>query len=104
MEIHLYGKLRRYAKEARSASDCVIALEPRPDETITSLLECMRIPLDEINHIFFNSKLLATRTKTAVFLGYPQAGSSLFDWNLDVPVDCGDRLGLFGTDMMMLGM
>ena len=104
MEIHLYGKLRRYAKQARPSSDCTIVLEPGPGETITSLLAHMGIPVDEINHVFFNSKLLVSRTQTASFLGYLQARSSLFDWNLNVPVNSGDRIGLFGTDMAVLGM
>ena len=104
MEIHLYGKLRRYAKQARPGSDCTIVLEPGPGETIASLLAQMGIPVDEINHIFFNSKLLASRTQTATFMGYLQARSNLSDWNLNVPVNHGDRIGLFGTDMAVLGM
>jgi len=104
MEIHLYGRLRQYAKEARPGSDCAIVLEPDPGETIASLLAYMGIPVDEISHIFFNSKLLATRTRAASFLGYLQSSSSLFDWNLNIPVNNGDRIGLFGTDMAVLGM
>ena len=104
MEIHLYGKLRRYAKEARPTSDCTIMPEPGPGETIASLLAHMGIPVDEINHIFFNSKLLASRSSMAPFMGYVQARSSLYDWNLNVPVNNGDRIGLFGTDMAVLGM
>jgi len=62
------------------------------------------IPVDEINHIFFNSKLLATRTSTAPYLDYRQVRSNLFDWDLSIPVDDGDRIGLFGRDMSVLGM
>jgi len=104
IELHIYGKLRHYAKDLRHSRNCVIMLEPRFDETIASLLGQAAIPVDEINHIFFNSKLLATRTKMASFLGYPQAGASLFDWDLEVPVGDGDRIGLFGRDMAILGM
>jgi len=100
----LYGQLRRYAKQARPGSDCAIVLEPGPGETIASLLAQMGIPVDEINHIFFNSKLLASRSSMAPFLGYLQARPSLWDWNLNVPVNNGDRIGLFGTDMAVLGM
>jgi hypothetical protein len=64
----------------------------------------MRIPVEEINHIFFNAKLLASRTRMASFFGYEQAGSSLSDWNLNVHVDKGDRIGLFGRDRAILGM
>jgi hypothetical protein len=104
MEIHLYGKLRRYAKQARPSSDCAIVLEPGPGETIASLLVHMGIPVDEINHIFFNSKLLASRSSMAPFMGYLQARSNLYDWNLNVPINNGDRIGLFGADMAVLGM
>ena len=100
----LYGQLRRYAKQARPGSDCAIVLEPGPGETIASLLAQMGIPVDEINHIFFNSKLLASRSRMAPFLGYLQSRSSVIDWNLQVPVNDGDRIGLFGTDMAVLGM
>jgi hypothetical protein len=104
IEIHLYGKLRGYAKSAQPSPAGVIMLEPRPGETIASLLAHMGIPSEEINHIFFNAKLLATRNKTASFFGYEQAGSSLSDWSLNVQVGMGDRIGLFGRDMAILGM
>lgn len=104
VEMHLYGKLRRYARNSRSNHNSIIVLELGPDETIASLLGHVGIPVNEINHIFFNSKLLATRTKMASFLGYEQARSSLDDWDLNVPVGDGDRIGLFGTDMAILGM
>ena len=102
VEIHLYGRLRHYVNGSRDGG--VIRLEPGPDETIASLLVHTGIPVDEINHIFFNSKLLATRTKAAAFLGFRQANADLSDWDLDVPVDDGDRVGLFGRDMAVLGM
>jgi len=104
VEIHLYGKLRHHNHSSQSGKGGVIVFEPRSEETIASLLEQVEIPVDEINHIFFNSKLLATRTKMASFMGFRQAGSSLSDWDLDISVDNGDRIGLFGRDMAVLGM
>ena len=104
VEIHVYGKLRRYAENGRTALDSVIVLEPETRETVTSLLSRMEIPIEEINHIFFNGRLLVSRTKAASFMGFRQAGSDLSDWDLDVPVDNGDRIGLFGRDMALLGM
>jgi hypothetical protein len=103
VEVHLYGKLRHYAAACRPGHDCVVALEPRLTETMASLLARAGIPVDEINHVFFNSKLLATRTRMAPFMGLA-AHSDLFDWNLSVPVNNGDRIGLFGTDMAILSM
>ena len=104
VEIHVYGKLRRYAENGRSTRNSVIVLEPDARETVTSLLSRVEIPAEEINHIFFNGKLLVSRTKAASFMGFRQAGSDLSDWDLDVPVDSGDRIGLFGRDMALLGM
>jgi hypothetical protein len=104
IEIHVYGTLRRYAKGLEPRNGTVVMLEARPAETLASVLSYMAIPTHEINHIFLNAKLHATRTRTAALMGYPQTQSDLFDWNLNVPVDDGDRIGLFGTDMSILGM
>jgi hypothetical protein len=104
VEIHVYGKLRGYVKDTRADHQSVLTLEPQPKETIASLLALAGIPVDEINHIFFNAKLLASRSRMAPFLGYLQSRSSVIDWNLQVPVNDGDRIGLFGTDMAVLGM
>ena len=104
VEIHLYGKLRRYAGDSKNGRGAVAVLVRHHDETIASLLENAGIPVDEINHIFLNAKLLATRTASAPFMGYSQVRSDPLDWNLNVPVGDGDRLGLFGGDMAMLGM
>jgi hypothetical protein len=104
IEIHLYGKLRRYAETYRPMEDTVLQREARPDETLRSLLEATGIPTGEINHIFYNSKLLATRASLAPYYGYMQQGDSLFDWDLGLPLSDGDRLGLFGTDLPMLSM
>jgi hypothetical protein len=104
LEIHLYGNLRRYAGGYRPGQGIVLRLEPRPDETLASLLEQAGIPTGEIAHIFMNARLLSTRTTMAPLYGYPQQRDSVFDWDLGVPVGDGDRIGLFGTDMPMLGM
>jgi hypothetical protein len=104
VEIHVYGKLRRYATNGQSARASVIALEPDTRETLTSLLARAGIPVEEINHIFFNGNLLVSRAKAASFMGFTQTGSDVSGWDLNVPVDNGDRIGLFGRDMALLGM
>ncbi len=100
VEIHLYGKLRRRAQDTRVGQ--VMKVEPQPDETIASLLTRVGIPVDEIYHVFFNSKLLATHNTMAAWLGYRQVRADPFDWNLSVPVKSGDRIGLFDEDMAAL--
>jgi hypothetical protein len=104
VEFHVYGKLRRYTNNSRQDRRSVIMLEPSVDETIASLLAQVEIPAAEINHIFVNAELLASRTSMAPYLGYVQSRANLFDWDLSVPVNDGDRIGLFGKDMAMLGM
>jgi hypothetical protein len=103
VEIHLYGKLRQH-RSCRPGQDCVVLADHQPGETIASLLASMGIPIDELNHVFFNAKLLSTRNRMAAYFGYPQLRSDLSDWDLSIPVGDGDRLGLFGTDMTMLSM
>ena len=104
VEIHLYGKLRRYAEVNRLGRGTVIRMEPEPVDTVGSLLKQIGVPVDEVNHIFFNARLLASRNRIAPLYGYPQSGSNLSDWDLDIAVGDQDRIGLFGTDMSILGM
>ena len=59
VEIRLYGKLRRYAKDS---PDSIIRIAPGSDEKLDSLLNRLNIPLDDIYSIFYNSKLLAARS------------------------------------------
>ena len=102
VEIHLYGKLRRYAKKSHSDGDTVIRLSPQSDETIEMLLTRLEIPVDEIYSIFLNSKLLAARSGMATWIGYRHVRSNLFDWDLSIKLGPADRLGLFGRDMAAL--
>ena len=104
LEIHLYGKLRRFAQAGQDGHACVVVLRPHLNETMASLMARLGIALDEINHIFFNSNLLASRNRMAPYMGLAQARSNLSDWELTVPVHDGDRIGLFGTDMAILSM
>ena len=104
VEIHLYGKLRRYGHQIRPGENCVLALKAGQGETVSSLLARTGIPLDEVNHIFLDSQLLASRARAANLYGYAQVRSDAHDWDLEVPIDDGARLGLFGRDMAMLSM
>ena len=102
VDIHLYGNLRRYAQGPQSDRSNVIRISPGTEETLEMLLARLEIPVDEIYSIFFNSKLLATRTGMASWIGYRQARTDPFDWNLNVTVQPADRIGLFGRDMAAL--
>ena len=102
VSIHLYGKLRRFTHESKSGHGNVIAVAPEPDETLEQLLNRVEIPLDEIYNIFFNSKLLATRSPMAHWIGYQQVHANALEWKLDIAVSPGDRIGIFGRDMAAL--
>jgi len=104
IEIHLYGKLRRYGQKLKPGQNCVLTLEARPGETVSSLLARTGIPVDEVNHIFLDSRLVASRARAAVLYGYLQCRANVHDWDLKVPVGDEARLGLFGQDMAMLSM
>jgi hypothetical protein len=104
IEIHLYGKLRRYGPPVRAGRSCILSLQAGHGETVSSLLAKAGIPKDEVNHIFMNSKLLASRARAAVLYGYLQTRPDVHDWELEVSVGNEARLGLFGHDMAMLSM
>ncbi len=101
-EIHIYGKLRDHARNLPDDRSGVVHMAPGSDETVQSLMERLGIPVSEIHTIFFNHKVLAARTKMAIWIGHRQVRESPFDWNLDIPVNSGDRIGLFGRDMAAL--
>lgn len=100
--IHLYGKLRRFAQESKASHGNVIEVAPKSGETLEQLLARVGIPLDDIYTIFFNSKLLATRSPMAHWIGYQQVHANALEWRLDIAVNAGDRIGLFGRDMAAL--
>ncbi len=102
VEIHLYGKLRRYAPDPAPNGESVVRLELHEGETLADLLARVGIEQDEIYHVFLNGTLLATHNRMAPWLGYQQTRPSVWEWDLDIPLSKGDRLGLFGRDMASL--
>ena len=102
VDIRLFGKLRRFVKEPQAGHDNLMRIAPQPEETLEQLLARIGIPLDEIYTIFLNSKLLASRSLMAYRMGYQQVHENPLDWNLEVALKEGDRIGLFGGDMAAL--
>jgi hypothetical protein len=98
VEVHLYGKLRRYAPNTRASAESVVRLEPRAGETVGTLLRRTGIECDEVCHVFLNGSIVRTENSMAPWLRYPEAGED----GLATPVEDGDRLGLFGADMALL--
>ncbi len=102
VDIRLYGKLRRYISESRAGQGNVMKVTPRPEETLEQLLARIGIPLDDIYTIFFNSRLLVSRSQMAYWMRYQQVHENPLEWKLDVAVKAGDRVGIFGRDMAAL--
>jgi hypothetical protein len=102
IEIHLYGRLRRYADDPRPDRQSVVRLQPQPDETLGTLLARLSIPTAEVYHVFLNGALLSTHNSMAPWLGYQSARQGHGPAALDAPVRSGDRVGLFASDMALL--
>ena len=102
VDIRLYGKLRRFVKESEADHDNLMRVAPQPEETVQQLLARIGIPVDELYTIFLNSKLLASRSLMAYRMGFQQVNEDPLDWNLEIVVEAGDRIGLFGRDMAAL--
>lgn len=102
VEIHLFGKLRKYAQKSDPEPNYVIRISPQSDETIALLLVRAGIAIEDVYSIFVNHKLLAARSGMASWIGHQKVRSDPFNWDLDISVNPGDRLGLFGRDMAAL--
>jgi hypothetical protein len=102
VEIRIFGKLRRYVQDIPTGNDNVIRVAPETGDTLEALLTRLDIPVEEIYSIFVNSKLLAARSGMASMVGYRQVRANPYNWDLNIPVNPGDRIGLFGRDMAAL--
>ena len=102
VEIHLFGKLRKYAQKSDQETGHVIHLSPEPDETIALLLDRVGIEVEDVYSIFVNHKLLVARSGMASWIGHQKVRRDPFNWDLDITVNPGDRIGLFGRDMAAL--
>ncbi|HHS96879.1 MAG TPA: MoaD/ThiS family protein [Chloroflexi bacterium] len=104
VEVHFYGKLRRYAPDPRLDRESVVRLEVAPGETVESVLKRLGIQPEEVAHLFLNGALLTTCNSMAPWLHYQRAREDAppCEPAWDTPVRDGDRLGIFGHDMAML--
>ena len=107
IEVHLYGKLRRYASASRASGQSVVRLEVEDVVTVATLLEQVGIAPDDICHVFLNGTILSTQNSMAPWLKYQQAIPGSVERSdaiepLDTRVYDGDRLGVFAHDMALL--
>lgn len=81
IEVHLYGKLRRFAAEQDATRDSVLHVPAQDGETIADVTRHLGIPPEELGrNIFVNGQLSALSRR----------------------LQAGDRLGLFPADMSLL--
>jgi len=81
LEIHLYGKLRRFATDSAPTAASVVTVQREEGDTISSVVQRIGVPLGELgSNMFLNGRYAA----------------------LDSTMADGDRLGLFPDDMQLL--
>jgi len=79
--VHVYGKLRRFARDKDPQSESVIELDSRPGDTVRAVVERIGIPLADLGLNLFVDGRYADLTS---------------------PVEDGARIGLFPDDMQLL--
>lgn len=81
IEIYLYGKLRRFARDQDPTGYSVVQVTAEMNDTIQSVLERLGVPMEEVgSNIFLNRQ-------------YSALGRKVKD---------GDRLAVFPDDMQLL--
>jgi len=81
IDVHLYGKLRRFSGDSDPRRESVLPMEARSGETISDIIRRIGIPSEELGrNIFLNGEISA----------------------LERTVKDGDRLGIFPDDMQLL--
>jgi len=81
IEVHLYGKLRRFAPDQDPAGDSVVYMPVNKNDTISDVLLRLGVPLKEVG--------------SNIFLNWQYSG-------LNRQVQNGDRLAVFPDDMQLL--
>jgi molybdopterin converting factor small subunit len=81
IEVHLYGKLRRFTDNQDPSEDSIINLPVRDGDSIENIVQHIGIPREELgSNIFLNGEYSA----------------------LSRVVNDGDRLGIFPDNMQLL--
>jgi len=81
IDVHLYGKLRRFADNSDPETQSVAPVQWQPEDTVAQIAERLCIPMAELgSNIFVNGRYAS----------------------LESPVQDNDRLGLFPDDMQLL--
>jgi hypothetical protein len=100
IELRLFGNLHRHAPDPASLPGTALDLSVDGDQTLGQVLAEMGIDPEEVSNVFLNGRLLP-RSVYPMTLGYQLAADrplTLEDY-LAVPVQSGDRLGVFPRNM-----
>jgi hypothetical protein len=81
IEIHLYGRLRRFSEDRSPTSASIARVKWEPGDTVRCVVDRLGIPPAELGSNLFLNGAYAT---------------------LNSPVQDADRLGLFPDDMQLL--
>jgi hypothetical protein len=81
IQVHLYGKLRRFSGNQDTTSASIAAVEWRDGDTVGRIVDRLGIPIDQLGSNIFLNGTYAT---------------------LESSVQDEDRLGLFPDDMQLL--
>lgn len=80
IELHLYGKLRRFTSQQAATGDSVISVPCQEGDSIGDALTRLGVPHEETSNIFVNGELCA----------------------LSKEIQDGQRVGVFPNDMALL--
>jgi len=80
LEIHLFGKLRRFASDPRPEAESVILMEEREHENLQALIDRIGISPSELGELFIDGTVAT----------------------LDDPVPANARVGIFPVGMYLL--
>jgi hypothetical protein len=81
IEVHLYGKLRRFSEQKSPLKESILMLEAYEEDTIQTIVERIGIPSNDLG--------------SAIFLNGEYSG-------IQRSVSDGDRIGLFPDNMALL--
>lgn len=108
IEVRLFGELRRYAGDPVAGygavpSGVAVGVPAGEASTVGQVLTFLGIGPAEVGNLFLNGRLLP-RSAQALHLGYLLVGSAPLtsEASLDVPIEDGDRLGVFARKMSLL--
>lgn len=100
IEVRLFGNLQQYSPEPTSVAGTPLHMPLADGATLGQVLDQVGVDPDEVSNVFVNGRLLP-RSVYPITLGYQLAADSPLspEAYLKVPVQSGDRVGIFSRKM-----